>query len=297
MGLQCCRFATVETYRPKTWQEAEQDLASVTNLKLEALKGEAGPNGFPFKVGNSSFVKVVMKNRRKRYLHVLTNLNQLKRACGDNDFLIMPKKIVETDYALHMHFDMCDMDLVKYLSIYSVSPNTRDTILGRIVDAVSYLHDHGFVHRDVKLENVVMKKGVPYLCDLDFTTDADLVDFKGTHHYMPPQFVMNTLFSNRPDIENSVKNRWLDCYALGKSICNFLMYSSPGIDKKTGMDIHDLWMQQPQSSFRSVNVNENDLIVRTKWWKVVIAFCKENECRVFEYSPFWTLNDIDTLKS
>lgn len=67
-------------------------------------------------------------------------------------------------------------------------------IFAQIAEAVAYLHEAGVVHRDLKLDNILIDdKNVIKLIDFGFsvnaTSDTKLKLFCGTPHYMDPDIV------------------------------------------------------------------------------------------------------------
>lgn len=65
-------------------------------------------------------------------------------------------------------------------------------IFFQLLDVVSHIHDHSLVHKDIKLENILMTDGKIYLIDFGFTVpfvkgERTLCDDKGSLHYCAPE--------------------------------------------------------------------------------------------------------------
>lgn len=61
----------------------------------------------------------------------------------------------------------------------------------QLVDAVDHLHQNGWVHHDLKLENVMLSSSFEVkLCDFGFSTNQNiskLMSFKGSLNYAAPE--------------------------------------------------------------------------------------------------------------
>lgn len=297
-------LSSSKKYKAKSWENAALELVSGYNEldedeKVLPMENEKGSSGFPFKTNKGHFIKIVMKTRRNTHFKIMMQLKNLAKHCPNETYLLLPQKYVETENALLLHYELCDMDFVKYLNSQSMPPNIRDKMIWGIINAVKYLHSKNFVHRDIKLDNILLRNGRPVLCDNDYASSADEFHIKGTKEYLPHGKVLNHLFNVRQDISTSTKNKFVDCYALGKTITQFLIQENVKKDKRfvkpSIIKIWEDWLFVKQGSIQTLNIDEEDLKVHTKWWEVVLQLCKYNERKVFTKGKFYLINDIKSF--
>lgn len=108
---------------------------------------------------------------------------------------------------------------VRHLSDLSTDQRDRKIVeeFIPIVEAASYLHSLGIVHRDIKPDNIMLQEGfLPKLMDLgvaktDSCFDAHLCGTIGTQPFAAPEQVVPA------DVEAKVDNR-SDIYALGATL-------------------------------------------------------------------------------
>ncbi len=88
-----------------------------------------------------------------------------------------------------------------------LSNDELDSIFYQVLSALDELHKHGIVHRDIKLENVlVTKDGRVKLSDLGLMKCGDFDNMTrtgillGTAQYMPPEYVRGSMYDHRGDI-------------------------------------------------------------------------------------------------
>lgn len=292
-----CLKTKVQMYRKRNWENALLDIKSVDNYfskdeSCEAMKDFKGSGGFPFKTNKGRFIKVIMKNKRNIHFRVMMNLKALQKNCNNETYLLLPDKYVETEYAIHFHYPYCKLDMIHYLNNTKIKPNDRNKIMMHLLDAVEYMHDKGYVHKDIKLDNILFRNGQPVLCDCDFSLRDNVYSFKGTRDYMASQAVIQCLFDKRKDLSMSLKNKWMDCYALGKTFAKILSVKKSKDIETT--HLWDKWTNIAQVSIRSFTIDEENFILKSKWWNVVFWFCKYNEEYVFskrnEY--FWSIKKV-----
>lgn len=113
-------------------------------------------------------------------------------------------------------------NLMDIISKKSLSTETIKSYFKQLVEAVHYLHNHGIVHRDLKLENVVIGGGespVVKLVDFGFAAEIPqkgsqlLRDICGTPNYMSPELCKRKAYDGKVS----------DCWALG--IILFYMFT------------------------------------------------------------------------
>jgi len=75
----------------------------------------------------------------------------------------------------------------------------------QIIQGMDYMQNKGIVHRDLKLENMMInEKGELKIVDFGFATDADihcLDEYRGTKTYMAPEIKEGLLYDgNKSDV-------------------------------------------------------------------------------------------------
>lgn len=121
-----------------------------------------------------------------------------------------------------------------------------DRIYEQILDAVQTLHDHNVIHRDIKLENVLVgTNGVVKLSDLGLMKQVGKKGLTrpgillGTPQYMPPEYVRESKYDRRGDIytlglmlfELLTWKRWLS-HLSGQEVITHLLKTKFQIDPK-----------------------------------------------------------------
>ena len=97
---------------------------------------------------------------------------------------------------IEIYMELCDMDLDTYIQRNTnITMKEMKVFMNEIIDAVEYTHSKQVVHRDIKPQNILMKKEggkyVTKLCDFGIANDLDpgsyLGTFAGTANYMAPE--------------------------------------------------------------------------------------------------------------
>lgn len=92
--------------------------------------------------------------------------------------------------------DLFDTDLSKVVDRGPMSLGAIRHVLRSVISAVGYLHERGFMHRDVKPGNLVVKTtGEVALADFSLTRElpndnTDLTKIAGTRWYKPPELFL-----------------------------------------------------------------------------------------------------------
>lgn len=102
------------------------------------------------------------------------------------------------------------MDYVKNGDVYKYLQKKRKLklkqvkhLMFQLASALAYIHSKGIMHRDLKLENLLLDEGNWLkLCDFGWCTDQGSMrkTFCGTYEYMAPELVLNMHYSNKVDI-------------------------------------------------------------------------------------------------
>lgn len=105
--------------------------------------------------------------------------------------------------------EIYDCDLFTFLNERVVSKNEKLELCKKICEAVKFIHSNGVVHRDIKLENILVRKNGEELVLADFGFSTDLVTERseisrryktGSPLYMAPELIIEEPYPYRtPD--------------------------------------------------------------------------------------------------
>lgn len=183
------------------------------------------------KLGQGSFgVVYEIKNRDNDQKFAIKMINKEKAGKAvisfENEVCIMKsvthpnliklEEVYESKKKLYIITELCEAgELAKWLKKNGPMKEDKSKIIMRkIVDAISYLHKNEIVHRDLKLENILIKDSVDDVEYLDIKitdfglssqrqslgTDSMFEEYCGTPLYMAPEIIDNFPYSQLCDV-------------------------------------------------------------------------------------------------
>jgi serine/threonine protein kinase len=166
-------------------------------------------------------------------INVINYLNEKYPQC--TDYLLCYYDISKDDKNLYLISDLMDYDL--YTFYYNTIINLKDktrfnvmyVILSSILTALAKLEEIGLVHRDVKIDNILVKelgdkKFFVVLADFGFTCSPNMMTnkcskFGATLSYLDPEYLLEFL-----DNPSAINNKsYYDTYALAITLYQMLV--------------------------------------------------------------------------
>lgn len=166
--------------------------------------------------------------------------------------IIHLEEVYESSKKMFLVMELCNKGGLDELLKQRVRFNEKDTrcIMSQLVDAVVYLHENNIVHRDLKLENILLSDaklddaqmnikitdfGLSYIRG-DVGNDM-MQQVCGTPMYMAPEVITNLGYSERCDV-------W-SCGVL----MYFLLHGGPPFVASTEEELHEL-IKKGELSYR-----------------------------------------------
>lgn len=146
----------------------------------------------------------------------------LRKASGHNHIIEL-HDVFESTTFIFLVLELCPHgELFDYLtSVVTLSEKKTRHIMKQVLEAVSFIHDHGVIHRDIKPENILLDdKFNVKITDFGFATELGpneprLRDLLGTPGYLAPELLKASMYENEPGYAHEV-----DVWA-----CGVVMYT------------------------------------------------------------------------
>lgn len=135
--------------------------------------------------------------------------NEISVACSfDHPNFIRAYELIEGDHSLAYTMEFVEgADLGRIFDKGEMTSERIDSIFIQLLDCLSALHSRGYLHRDIKLENIMVRPdGVVKLSDLGLMKDLNNTKITrtgvllGTAQYMPPEYIRKCIYDVRGDI-------------------------------------------------------------------------------------------------
>lgn len=202
-------------------------------------------------IGEGSYGKVYLAKHTNNTLYAIKKYSKksisyediILNACDHPCIQRMKEKYTIRNYNYLVLDYYKDGDLHEYLckcSYFCVSEQQVITYMFDIIAGISYLHSIGVIHRDLKLENIMLHHGRPMICDFNLSNydanallckiyrgvevivpDVMLDEFLGTIEYLAPEIVNEEPY-----------NYMVDWWAFGIIIYEMLYSKNPYPDEE-----------------------------------------------------------------
>lgn len=154
-------------------------------------------------IGSGSFGTVFLSYEKKTYRKVALKVIYSTKEFYINEYLIL--SLLDTSYfpkilsvehrpdSVVIAQEFCEGVNLEYLVSKNMIPGEQKfNICKQLIDAVFYLHQHCIVHRDIKLENIIISPDYKIkLCDFGFSRfvePGEIIDeFMGSTTYVSPE--------------------------------------------------------------------------------------------------------------
>ncbi|XP_076252547.1 serine/threonine-protein kinase 33-like isoform X2 [Rhynchophorus ferrugineus] len=244
-----------------------QKVYDVYEFKEEIGHGSFGVVVLAIEKSNSKqwAVKIVHKNIAgvKKLTEVDREIKILKVVNHPN--IIYLDKVYESPKKIYMVLELCNAELHQiYCRKKPLSEKNTRRVIYQLADAVSYLHKNDIVHRDIKMENILIANNPSDPNDEYFIKLTDfglsivkegvgiqslMRDYCGTIAYMPPEILQMKTYSELCDV-----------WAIGIIMYMMLYGCNPFIGKNEEEITRNISYDEPKYSDDTVSQEAIDLI-------------------------------------
>ncbi|KAI9720918.1 MAG: hypothetical protein M1828_005488 [Chrysothrix sp. TS-e1954] len=190
------RSKLVNSYNSLLDEFSSKELHTVGNYQLGRLIGK-GSFGKVYLASNKLIngSKVVLKSAKKDDTNLAHEVHVHRQLLHPH--IARLYEVIVTETLVWLVLEYCPGDeLYNYLIQHgALAPSMVQKIFTQIIGAVSYVHQKSFVHRDLKLENILLDKNENVkLCDFGFTREYQgkanyLQTWCGTVCYAAPEML------------------------------------------------------------------------------------------------------------
>ena len=262
------------------------------NLGLHILSGRL--------VAIKSFNKKDLNNKNREKINFEINL--MKKINNNNNIVKFLENFETKNYIFIIMENISGGDLLKYIKKRNkLNEKLTKFIFKKIINGIKYLHCSGIIHRDIKLDNILLDiNNNIKICDFGvskiITNENEILYEKcGTPAFIAPEILNND--NNNNLNENGYKGFPVDIWSSGVVLYSMLSGSVPfkannlqelesKIKKGNFKEIPNLSSECQDILHRllKVNVNERikiDEIINHPWLKNYDCFNNNNECNLF----------------
>lgn len=201
-----------------------------------------------------SAVKII-KNKKSNKEKILNEINIFKKLNNDN--IIQYYNHFFSDnycYILQEYFDKGDLHNMM-ISKKNISEIDSKYYIKHISNGIKYMHNNNYIHRDIKLENILINSNNDIkICDFGFTIfqyGNSITGKLGTIQYVAPEIILNKSY-------NGFKS---DIFSLGVLLFTMLYGTYPFIDRPIDTNINDIiYCSKTVKAIKKNYINYNDNI-------------------------------------
>ncbi|ELR23177.1 protein kinase, putative [Acanthamoeba castellanii str. Neff] len=159
--------------------------------------------GFHRPTGRRVAVKIINKAQLspEKRQEVDREIEILKKV-GIHPCIVSLHDVAEDESFIYMFFEYVASDLLRFLKQHGrLDEPVVYRIFSQLVEAVSYLHANGIVHRDIKIENILIDEASlsVKLCDFGFATyytpTTRFEKWCGSPHTVAPEIIQRIPYS------------------------------------------------------------------------------------------------------
>ncbi|KAK7205163.1 serine/threonine protein kinase [Myxozyma melibiosi] len=194
--VQNARAKLVESYNQILEEfNTDQDLKNVGNYRISRMIGKGSFGKVYLATHKLTGTKVVLKSAEKSDLNLAREIHHYRQLLHPHIARLYEVVITETLVWLVLEYCPGDELYTYVLRHGRLSTDQVQRIFAQLCGAVAYIHTKNIVHRDLKLENILMDKHDRVkLCDFGFTRECEpkrlLQTFCGTICYAAPEMVL-----------------------------------------------------------------------------------------------------------
>ena len=168
----------------------------------------ASSETFKIRINSIDVTCKKIKKSERNYIH--NEVKLLKLMSYECHFPVFYNKLVTNSnvYLLYRYIDGVDLYQMIKEPLFSLDNNTISKIILEIATGLDYLFYHNYVHLDIKLENIIIKKTKPVrikIIDLAFCKKINkfnnkLENWVGTSGYCAPEIILHKRYYHNSDI-------------------------------------------------------------------------------------------------